>query len=149
MRVFKYLFLTAGFYTTGVVSYADEAYVPGHPEKLDYKNFADDFVFNYCVDCHDDTDARGDLNLLDIGPVDETNAAVWKAVWAQVAIQEMPPKKKNQPSVKERIQFTDWVVSELERVTKDKGGFHAHKDPSKGNFVDHQLLFQQVPRSQG
>lgn len=145
MRVFKYLFLTAGFYTTGVVSYADEAYVPGHPEKLDYKNFADDFVFNYCVDCHDDTDARGDLNLLDIGPVDETNAAVWKAVWAQVAIQEMPPKKKNQPSVKERIQFTDWVVSELERVTKDKGGFHAHKDPSKGNFVDHQLLFQQVP----
>ena len=33
---------------------------------------------------------------METGPVDETNAAVWKSIWAQVTLQEMPPKKKNE-----------------------------------------------------
>jgi hypothetical protein len=28
---------------------------------------------------------------------------------------------------------------------RDKGGFHAHLDPNKGNFVDHELLFGSLP----
>ncbi len=28
---------------------------------------------------------------------------------------------------------------------RDKGGFHAHLDPNKGNFVDHDLLFGPLP----
>lgn len=81
----------------------------------------------------------------DLGPVDETNTEVWKSIWAQVAIQEMPPKKKDQPDVEEYLKFGDWVVRELEQVMADKGGFHAHKDPSKGNFVNHDLLFSELP----
>jgi len=126
---------------------AEEAHVPGSIINKKYQTYGEDFLFNYCIDCHDDTTARADLNLLEIGPVDETNAAVWKSIWAQVAIQEMPPKKKDQPSTKERIEFTDWIVNELKKEAKDKGGFHAHKDPSRGNFVDHDLLFGKIPES--
>ncbi|MDA7922549.1 hypothetical protein N9B73_12420, partial [Verrucomicrobiales bacterium] len=99
----------------------------------------------HCLECHDDISTEGDLNLLDLGPVDETNAALWKSLWAQVALQEMPPKKQTQPEVIERLQFSDWIVSELEQVMKDKGGFQAHLDPNRGNFIDHDLLFGPLP----
>jgi len=135
----------AAFAGFGVAySYAD-TYTPGEPVRGDFENFAEVFLDNHCYDCHDADTKKGDLNLVDLGPVDETNAAVWKAVWAQVSLQEMPPKKKKQPEVIERLQFTDWIVSELQSAMEDKGGFHAHLDPHKGNFIDHNLLFGALP----
>ena len=80
--------------------------------------------------------------------MDETNAIVWKSIWAQVTLEEMPPpKKKSQPEMVDRLRFSDWIVSELERVMADKGGFYAHLDPHKGNFVNHDLLFGPLPES--
>jgi len=126
-------------------SRAEEPYTPGKPVHGDFENFAQGFLDKNCLECHDDISTEGDLNLLDLGPVDETNAAIWKSLWAQVSLQEMPPKKETQPGVVERLQFSDWIVSELERVMKDKGGFQAHLDPNKGNFIDHNLLFGPLP----
>ena len=125
---------------------AAHAYTPGDKVDGDFANFAAPFLDRYCVDCHDDVEAKGNLNLLDLAAVDETNAAIWKSVWAQVALKEMPPAKKKQPGVVERLQVADWIVGELERVMADKGGFHAHRDPHKGNFVDHDLLFGELPK---
>ena len=81
----------------------------------------------------------------DLGPVDEVNSGTWRSVWAQVTLKEMPPKEMTQPEVVERLQFSDWIVGELTRVMRDKGGFRAHLDPNKGNFVDHDLLFGPLP----
>lgn len=124
---------------------AAETYIPGEPVHGDFETFAQGFLDNHCLECHDDISTEGDLNLLDLGPVDETNAAIWKSLWAQVSLQEMPPKEETQPEVIERLQFADWIVGELERVMKDKGGFQAHLDPNKGNFIDHDLLFGPLP----
>ncbi|MEM7014841.1 MAG: c-type cytochrome domain-containing protein, partial [Verrucomicrobiota bacterium] len=124
---------------------AEDTYTVGEAVRGDFKNFALGFLDKHCFECHDDVSSEGDLNLLELGPIDETNAAVWKSVWAQVALQEMPPKKKKQPETIERLRFTDWVVSELENAMEDKGGFYAHLDPHKGNFIDHDLLFGQLP----
>lgn len=124
---------------------SDGTYIPGEPVHADFQDLAQGFLDKHCLECHDDTTAEADLNLLDLGPVDETNAAVWKSVWAQVALGEMPPKKKEQPAVVERLRFSDWIVGELQTTMKDKGGFHAHLDPKKGNFVDHDLLFGELP----
>jgi len=124
---------------------AEKAYVPGETVRGGYEDYAIPFLDAHCTQCHDDVKAKADLNLLDLGPVDETNAAIWKAVWAQVALEEMPPEDKDQPEVVERLRFTDWIVAELERVMADKGGFHAHQDPHKGNFIDHDLLFGELP----
>lgn len=79
------------------------------------------------------------------GPVDEVNASVWRSVWAQVTLKEMPPIDSHQLAVAERLQFSDWVVGELTRVMRDKGGFRDPLDPNKGNFVDHELLFGPLP----
>ncbi len=124
---------------------AADTYTPGEPVRGEFQDFAQGFLDRHCFECHDDVTTKGDLNLLDLGPVDETNAAVWKSVWAQVALREMPPKKKSRPDVIDRLRFTDWIVGELRDAMEDKGGFHAHLDPKKGNFLDHDLLFGPLP----
>ncbi|MFG0332539.1 MAG: DUF1588 domain-containing protein, partial [Maioricimonas sp. JB049] len=122
-----------------------ESYVPGQAVERDFDRFARAFLVTHCVDCHGGTDPEAGLSLEDVGPVDDVNAATWKSVWAQVALREMPPEDMEQPGVVERLQFADWIVSELTRVMRDKGGFRAHLDPNKGNFVDHALLFGPLP----
>ncbi|QDU37161.1 hypothetical protein Mal4_14700 [Maioricimonas rarisocia] len=122
-----------------------ESYVPGQPVDRDFDSFARAFLVGHCVDCHGGTEPEAGLSLDDLGPVDQVNAATWKSVWAQVALQEMPPEDMEQPGVVERLKFSDWIVSELTRVMRDKGGFRAHLDPNKGNFVDHDLLFGPLP----
>ena len=125
---------------------AAETYKPGEPVRGDYKDIVQGFLDQHCIECHDNDTKKGDLSLLDLGPVDETNAALWKSLWAQVALGQMPPrKKKSQPEVVERLRFSDWIIGELQRVMKNKGGFSAHLDPKKGNFIDHHLLFGPLP----
>lgn len=122
-----------------------ETYTPGQKVDKDFETFAKSFLTTHCVDCHGDTDPEAGLSLADLGPVDDVNAATWNAVWAQVTLKEMPPKEMDQPSAVQRLMFSDWVVGELKRALKDQGGFRAHLDPAKGNFVDHELLFGPIP----
>ena len=130
----------------GAAAQAAETYTPGEPVQGDFKTYARAFLENNCFDCHDGDTTKGDLNLAELGAVDETNAVVWKSIWAQVTLQEMPPKKKSEVEIIDRLRFSDWVVAELQRVMKDKGGFQAHLDPNKGNFVAHDLLFGSLPK---
>lgn len=124
-----------------------ETYTPGQKVSRDFKTFAKSFLTTHCVDCHGQSEPEGNLSLHDLGPVDEVNAATWKSVWAQVTLKEMPPRDMDQPEVVERLQFSDWIVGELTRVMSDKGGFHDHLDPNKGNYVDHNLLFAPLPEN--
>lgn len=122
-----------------------ETYTPGEPVQRKFKDFAQPFLKQHCFDCHDEETKKGELSLVDLGQVDETNAALWKSIWAQVTLQEMPPRKKSHVDIVERLRFSDWIIGELERVMKDKGGFRAHRDPKKGNYVAHELLFGPLP----
>lgn len=123
-----------------------QTYTPGQPIDKDFAGFAQQFVADHCLDCHGDTEPEGGLSLHDLGPVDEVNAGTWRSIWAQVTLKEMPPEEAEQPAVVDRLQFSDWIVGELTRVMQDKGGFRAHLDPNKGNFVDHELLFGSLPK---
>ena len=130
----------------GLLSVASgDTYTPGDPINQDFAGFAEPFLANHCLDCHGATDPEGNLSLQDLGPVDEVNAGTWKRVWSQVTLKEMPPAASKQPQVVQRLQFSDWIVGELTRVMRDKGGFRDHLDPNKGNFVDHDLLFGPLP----
>jgi len=73
---------------------AGKVYVPGGKIPGDFEEVAVGFLESHCFDCHDDETSEAGLNLLDLGPVDQINAAVWKSVWAQIAMGEMPPKNK-------------------------------------------------------
>ena len=130
----------------GLLSVASgETYTPGQRVNRDFDSFAKPFLASHCVDCHGETEPEGNLSLHALGPVDEVNSSTWRSVWAQVTLKEMPPGDATQPEVVERLQFSDWIVGELTRVMRDKGGFRAHLDPNKGNFVDHDLLFGLLP----
>ena len=145
MNTLTYTFTVSAFALLGTTVQAADSYSPGEPVKGNFKEYAEVFLENHCYDCHDDEITKGNLNLLELGPVDETNAAVWKSVWAQVTLQEMPPKDKSKVKIIDRLRFSDWIVKELTEEMKDKGGFKALIDPHKGNFVDHNLLFGPLP----
>ncbi|MBL9082048.1 MAG: hypothetical protein JNK76_09605, partial [Planctomycetales bacterium] len=99
-----------------------ETYTPGQKIEGDFDVVARSFLTRHCVECHGEAEPEGNLSLSALGPIDEGNAAVWKSIWAQVALKEMPPKEADQPNVVERLKFADWVVAELSRVLRDKGG---------------------------
>ncbi len=122
-----------------------ETYTPGQRIDADFESLPGPFIEQHCLDCHGETDPEAGLSLHDLGPIDEVNAATWKAVWAQVTLGEMPPEEMPQPKIVERLRFSDWVVGELTDVMRDKGGFHDHRDPNKANFLDHNLLFGPLP----
>lgn len=124
---------------------AGETYIPGEPIRKSFTELARGFLENHCFDCHDEDTSKGSLSLEALGPVDETNAGIWRSVWAQVTLGEMPPKRKSQPDTIERLRFSEWIVGELQRAMEDKGGFRAHLDPNKGNYLDHDLLFSPLP----
>ena len=72
---------------------------------------------------------------------------MWKRVWEQIALKEMPPKDEDeQPELIERLRLSNWITGELGRALKDQGGFHANLHPSKGNHLDHDVLFGELPK---
>lgn len=140
----KALALLGGLIFSAALS-AAEPYRPGRHLIAPFKDLAQGFIQQHCLECHDDESKKGNLSLTDLGPVDETNAALWKSIWAQVALRQMPPKKKEAPQVLDRLRFTEWILTELGQSLRDKGGFADHLDPKRGNFVDHELLFGPLP----
>ncbi len=125
------------------------SYIPGQTSLADHEDAAFAFLEAHCVECHDDLQTEAGLNLLDLGPVDETNLATWKAVWAQVALEQMPPSPEegasSQPADLERLKFTDWIVGSLKEELADRGGFPDADSPKKGNFIPHRWLFDALP----
>ena len=107
-----------------------------------FKSKIQPFLQKYCVDCHDDETQKGGVSLHDLNSVSYDNAALWKQVWEQVSLKEMPPrKKKKQPTLLERYELSNVVTDELIRAHSAKGGFKAHLHPLKANHLDHDLLF--------
>ncbi|WDI43838.1 DUF1588 domain-containing protein [Bremerella sp. P1] len=145
----KLAYACAGLFWCGLLAVANaQAYTPGQHVEKDFRSFAKPLLATYCGDCHGEKDPEaneGNFSLHDLDAVDGINAQAWNSVWAQVTLKQMPPKDMPQLEVVERLQLSDWIVQELSRALKDKGGFQAHLDPGKGNFVDHDLLFGPLP----
>ncbi|MCA9038565.1 MAG: DUF1592 domain-containing protein, partial [Planctomycetaceae bacterium] len=139
------LLVMGGVAATSPCRACAEEFTPGEPVVGDYESFARGFLQSHCIDCHGETDPEAGLSLHDLGPVDEINAGTWRSIWAQVALKEMPPADAEQPSVIQRLKFSEWIVGQLTQAMSDKGGFRDHLDPGKGNFVDHELLFGSLP----
>ena len=128
-----------------IPSAAGQEYRAGEEIKGSFENLAQPFLESYCIDCHSGADPEANFSVEDIGPIDEANAATWQAIWAQVALQEMPPEEADQPEVAQRLQLTDWITQNLDATMRDQGGFRVHLDPQKGNFLEHDLLFGPLP----
>ena len=66
----------------------------------DFKKTVVPFLAKYCMDCHDNEIKKGGVSLESLTDVSADNASMWKRIWEQVALKEMPPRKKtNQPKL--------------------------------------------------
>jgi len=116
--------------------------------EADFQTTVKPFLDKYCIDCHDDETQKGGVALHELAGVSADNAELWKQIWDQVALKEMPPrKKKKQPELMKRLEISSWITSELTKALKNKGGFTDHMRPSKGNHIDHELLFNTVNKN--
>lgn len=112
-----------------------------------YESLAEPFLSNYCFDCHDGDTQKGDVALHELKTVTAENAELWKRIWEQVSLKEMPPrKKKHQPESAERLQLAQWITGQLETALADLGGFTSHHHPAKANHLPHELLFGELPK---
>lgn len=66
-----------------------------------------DFAEANCLDCHDSTTHKAGLDLekLELSALAKNSASVWERIFDRVANEEMPPKRKSQPSAEERSAF--------------------------------------------
>src|SRR5207244_3173925 len=72
----------------------------------------------YCLGCHSAEKHKGDLNLEQFSTATRAlgQPKVWQAVFEQLALGEMPPKEKPQPSVAERERLSTWVNDLLDEA---------------------------------
>ena len=82
----------------------------------------DNFLGNYCLDCHDADTRKGEvsLDLLEIDWTDPHSAKTWGKVFEVLQSGEMPPEKKKQPSDKEVHGISSWLSQVL--LENDKPG---------------------------
>lgn len=104
------------------------------------------FLETHCLECHGEDAQEGGVAFHELAGVSADNAELWKRVWEQVALNEMPPRDAdNRPAAIQRLRLSNWITTELQRAMKDRGGFETHRFPSKGNHIDHDLLFGTIP----
>ena len=82
----------------------------------------DTFFGKYCLDCHDEHSAEGDINLdfREIDWTDHQSANRWAKVWKMIDSGDMPPEDTTQPKQVERDAAADWLCSVL--LENDKPG---------------------------
>ena len=90
-------------------------------------------IENSCLDCHDEFEQKGNLNLETLAPVsaDPSTMQRWLQIYDRVASGEMPPKKKRF-SLEEKNRFTDTLGAELRR-------FDAERQRTDGRVVLRRL----------
>jgi len=79
--------------------------------------FVDEFLVEYCLDCHDEIERKGEVSL-DFAEIDWSDPQVtnlWAKVHEMLETGEMPPKKKTQPSAAERHSIASWLDEMLVR----------------------------------
>ncbi|MDB4384445.1 DUF1592 domain-containing protein [Opitutaceae bacterium] len=72
---------------------------------------ADKFLIEYCLNCHDEVEEKGGMNLdmMEIDWRDPHAATPWVLAYEMLESGEMPPKKKQQPSLEERHAMLGWL----------------------------------------
>ena len=117
-------------------------------ESMTFDSQVKPFLMKYCVDCHGDDTQEGNVAFHELNEINADNAHVWKSIREQVAVKEMPPREEAQPTLGERQQLAEFIVAGMRHAMKNTGGYHEHLHPSKGNLLDHELLFGELPKNQ-
>lgn len=91
-------------------------------------------LMEFCWDCHDPEDSKGDVLFLDAKKLDGIAAhrSTWRSVAAQLRNRTMPPQKKAQPKEEARMKLADWIDGYLRETACAEG-------PYAGNVTARRL----------
>lgn len=96
---------------------------------------------NYCFDCHEEGTEKGEVRLDNLTDLSlDAKLDMMNRVYEKVYFEEMPPKKKDQPTADERKQVMDWFSSTL-RANNASKLEEKLRHPEYGNKIDHAKLF--------
>ncbi len=109
-------FLTSAF---GSFALCDES----KPERTKAQS-VQDFLNDYCVDCHNADDVKGNRSFEAIAGeiTDEESLVDYQDILDQLNLSEMPPSDAEQPSSFDRMQAIELLTRQIEQ-------FHAHRKP--------------------
>src|SRR5688572_25440483 len=81
-------------------------------------------VTEYCLGCHSTKEQKGELDLERFSSLEEVkkHPKVWQKVIEQLTNDEMPPKKKPQPTATERERLVAWINAVLDEVALARAG---------------------------
>lgn len=82
-------------------------------------------LVEFCWDCHDPKDSKGDVLFLDAEKLDGISAhrSTWRSVAAQLRNRTMPPPKKAQPKEEDRMRVADWIDAYLRETACAEGSY--------------------------
>ncbi|MDH3598488.1 MAG: DUF1588 domain-containing protein [Candidatus Tectomicrobia bacterium] len=123
-------------WATGTASAAPKAV-------LTFEKTVEPFLVKHCVDCHDGTSKKTQLNLESVKhdfSVGKT-ADLWVEAMQMLQFDEMPPPKKKRPDAIAKANVIAWVLQELDKSGRSDLYHKKLLAPEYGNWVSHEKLF--------
>lgn len=90
----------------------------------DYARDIQPLITRLCLDCHSTAKAKGDLDLERFQSREDVlrDPEIWQQVEFNLALEEMPPADKPQPSAEERARLLAWVRATLGEAARATAG---------------------------
>lgn len=100
----------------------------------------DQFIEQYCADCHDGTEKKGglDLSALSFEPGSQKNFDTWVKIFDRVAEGAMPPKKKNRPKPEELAKFTHAISADLVAAEQSRAAIEGRATRRRLNRYEYE-----------
>lgn len=94
------------------------------PLAKDYSRILRPALKRYCLECHNATKHKGDLDLDRFAVLKDVlkEPKVWEKVVEQLSLGEMPPKDRQQPDAGERERLLGWINTALETAAQATAG---------------------------
>ena len=128
--------LCIAFLFTGVSSLAAES-----TQLASFDKTARPFLKSYCFGCHGEDEQSSKIHFDEFTHLTPNDTELWRLVLESVEQGEMPPEDEEQPTSEERAAFVQWLRTSLLAPELAGDPHLALIDPSSGNQVDHQELF--------
>lgn len=94
------------------------------PAEQVFRNEVKPLIENYCLNCHSTGEQEGELDLERFGSLADVLAEpeIWEQVAEQFVLEEMPPRKEEQPSAEEMAVLQGWVGDVLKEIGRRRAG---------------------------
>ncbi|MEM8668076.1 MAG: DUF1588 domain-containing protein [Planctomycetota bacterium] len=101
------------------------------------------FLQQYCTDCHNSSDAAGEVDLTSISRnvASDESLQLWQNIQKQLVLDEMPPADHEQPASALQNDVISWIHRELQESGNASDILKKLESPEFGNLVNHQRLF--------